>query len=606
MCGIYGYVGDRNAVDVCLDGLKRLEYRGYDSAGIAGVRQNSLVSYKEIGKVAQLESAVEGEELQIAISHTRWATHGQPTKFNAHPHFDADEKIAVVHNGIIENYQGIRNKLQSLGGEFYSETDTEVIPKLIASFYDGDLVHAVIESIKLLEGAYALAILHENHPDSIIVAAKDSPLVIGICNDESYVASDVHSLPSHISEVIYLSHGEVGCLKKDSLAIYDLSMEPIDKERAPFEDLVEDTSKGRFEHYTLKEIFEQPQSLRNAMYSRFNEEFGVSNLEGLFCESAELRDIDRILIIGCGTSYHAGCVAAYMFEDLARLSVQVEIASELRYKNPVISPKTLVIAISQSGETADTLAAVKEVRAKGAKVLAICNVSRSRLTREADGTILLRAGPEIGVCSTKAFTSQLAVLQLLVLQLARVRHMSKEDGTSFIEDMLLLPTLVERVLSLSNVIEKLAQKYAGYEHFFYIGRSYMYPTALEAALKLKEIAYVNANGIPAGELKHGPIALISKQCPTLAFCCNKKTTEKMISSLTEIQSRSGPIIAFIEEGSDSFDGVVDDVIYLPKIRDSLAPVPAIVAAQLFAYYIAKFRHCEIDYPRNLAKSVTVE
>lgn len=606
MCGIFGYVGSRNAVEICCEGLKKLEYRGYDSAGIAGIQDGKIVACKELGKVAKLTEAVTDLEMNIAIAHTRWATHGKPSQTNAHPHFDDERTMATVHNGIIENHQALHKMLKGRGLSFYSETDTEVIPKLVSTYYEGDLLKAVGEAVTNLEGAYALAFVHVDHPGEIVVVANESPLVIGRGQGEAFIASDPNAITKHTREVVYLSHSEIAVVKADSIEIFDSSMVPVDKTVEVLDHEFHEVSKGAFEHYTLKEIFEQPQTLRNAMYSRFIEEHGTAILEGLNFDLNELLSIQRILILACGTSWHAGYVAEYMLEDMAHIPVQVEVSSEFRYKNPIVPPGTLAIAISQSGETADTLAAVRELKAKGAKILGICNVQGSSLTREADGCILLRAGPEIGVCSTKAFTSQLTVLALFTLQMGRVRHMGRQEGQDFIEALKQLPEQVEAVLKLEKKIHEVAKRYAHYDNFFFIGRRYMYPTCLEGALKLKEISYINANGYAAGELKHGPIALISDQCPTVAFCANRLTEDKIESNLMEIKARGGPVIAIVEEGMKGFEEIVDDLITVPATIDELAAIPSTVVSQLLAYYIALERGAEIDQPRNLAKSVTVE
>lgn len=608
MCGIFGYVGKRNCVEIAINGLKRLEYRGYDSAGIAGVKGEALVSCKEVGKVQFLEKLVAEKkiDLDIAIAHTRWATHGKPNEVNAHPHFDTKKTLALVHNGIIENYEFLKQKLQDKGIQFRSETDTEVIAQLIGFYYEGDLLKAVQKTVPLLEGSFALALVHQEHPDEIIAVAHESPLVIGIGSDEAYISSDSHAFASHIREVVFLSNSEIAVVKADKLEVFNSSMEQILKETEQLKIQREEITKGEYPHYTLKEINEQPQSIRNALLSRYLEDYGTSVFEELNFDANELLSVERILILACGTSWHAGFVASYLIEDMARIPVQVEISSEFRYKNPIVPQGTFVIAISQSGETADTLAAFRELKAKGARVLGICNVYGSTLAREADSTIFLKAGPEIGVCSTKAFISQVSVLSLFSLLLARMRHMSKAEGQAFIQALKILPELAQRVLNQQKQIHELAKKYAHYENFFFIGRRYMYPTALEGALKLKEISYINANGYPAGELKHGPIALINEKCPTVAFCANKMTSDKLLSNLMEVKTRSGKIIAIAEEGYEPIKKVADDIIWVPETLDEIATIPSTIAAQLFAYYVALERGEDIDQPRNLAKSVTVE
>lgn len=608
MCGIFGYIGSQDAVKISIAGLKKLEYRGYDSSGIAGLKDSKVHRCREVGKVVAMEEkALKGQlELDTTIAHTRWATHGKPTEENAHPHFDSAETMAVVHNGIIENFDSLRSSLQEKGVVFSSETDTEVIVQLIYSVYNDDLLEALQKVMPLLQGSFAIALIHKDYPGQIIAAAKESPLAIGIGNGEVFIASDTNAFLVHTKEVVFLHDSEIAVVKADSFTVYDETAEEVIKQIEELAHQVEEASKGDFEHFMLKEIFEQPQTIRNALLSRFLEEYGTASLDGLNFEMNELFAIKRILILACGTSWHAGYITSYMIEDKARIPVQVEISSEFRYKNPIVQEGTLVIAISQSGETADTVAAVRELKSKGAKVLAICNVQGSTLTRIADSSLYLRAGTEIGVASTKAFTSQLIVLTLFSLQLARMRHMSKSEGQDFLHALSKLPDQVQRVLDGEERIEYLAKKYAKYENFFFLGRHYMYPTALEGALKLKEISYVNANGYPAGEMKHGPIALINEDCLSVAFCANKMTIEKTISNLMEIKARNGKVLAIAEEGTEGLDQVTEDVIWIPKTIDELSPVTSTVAAQLFAYYIAKERGTEIDQPRNLAKSVTVE
>lgn len=610
MCGIFGYVGAQNAIQIVLKGLKKLEYRGYDSAGVAGIDKNgNILHCKEVGKVAVLEEKVlkEGIECDIAIAHSRWATHGKPTIVNAHPHFDTAHSLAIVHNGIIENYEELRRLLQEKGVKFISETDTEVVAQLIASLYTGDILKAVEQAIPLLEGSYAIALIHRDHPHQIIATANQSPLVIGIGSQEIFISSDSHAFATHTREVIFLTDGEVAVITPDQVEIFDAAMMPLTKTPSLLTGVHEEHSKGDFEHFTLKEIFQQPQTIRNALLSRFLEDYGSVVFDEFNFNVNELQAVERVLILACGTSLHAGYIGAYMLEEKARLPVRVEISSEFRYKNPVIPPGTFVIAISQSGETADTIAAVKEAKEKGAKILAICNVHGSTLVRESDASIFLRAGPEVGVCSTKAFTSQVVVIALLTLMLARMRHMSKPEGQAFLHALQKLPDQVQEVLNHAAHIEAIAKKYASFESVFFLGRHFMYPASLEGALKLKEISYINANGYPAGEMKHGPIALINAKSLVVALCCNQLTFTKMLSNLMELKARGAPILAIAEEGDeDKLDGIADDLILISPTIDELATIPASVAMQLFAYYIALERGADIDHPRNLAKSVTVE
>lgn len=608
MCGIFGYVGRKNAVKMTLEGLKKLEYRGYDSAGIGGVKNGKILYSKEVGKIAMLEEKIQQEklDLDIAIGQTRWATHGKPSKVNAHPHFDNNHTLALVHNGIIENHESLREMLKAKNVVFASDTDTEVIAHLIADFYEDDILKAVQQALPLLKGTFSIALVHRDFPDQIIAAAYEAPLAIGIGKGESFISSDSNAFGMQAKEAIYLGNSEVAVVKADNIDIYDSTMAPITKKTEQLVQGSEEITKGKFDHYTLKEIHEQPQTIRNAILSRFIEEYGTAIFDdGLNFDDNELLSVERILILACGTSWHAGYVAAYMLEDKARIPTQVEISSEFRYKNPIVPPGTFVIAISQSGETADTLAAVRELKAKGVKVLAICNAHNSSLARESDNCIFLRAGAEIGVCSTKAFTSQVVVLSLFTLLMARMRHMTKAQGQEFLSALKKLPDQVQAVLDQEKYIKSIAKKYAKFENFFFVGRRYMFPTALEGALKLKEISYINANGYPAGELKHGPIALINENFPTVALCANRMTFEKMASNLMEIKARNGLVIAIVEEGMNVKD-IADDIIIVPSTIDELSPIPSTVVTQLLAYYIAKERGAEIDQPRNLAKSVTVE
>ncbi|HEY4831211.1 MAG TPA: glutamine--fructose-6-phosphate transaminase (isomerizing) [Waddliaceae bacterium] len=608
MCGIFAYLGPREAIAIVMEGIHKLEYRGYDSAGVAAIIDGELKCDKEVGKVSCLEESIadKGWESRISIAHTRWATHGRPSKVNAHPHFDQEMKCAVVHNGIIENHDAIRNLLQKRGITFRSETDTEVISQLIGFLYKGNFLRAVQRALPLLQGAFAIAIIHQDHPAEIICAAKESPLAIGIGQGEMFVASDSIAFLQYTKRVIYLHSSEVAHVTEHNVRAYDAHLAPIIKESENLTLVAEAVTKGGYKHYMLKEIFEQPQTVQNALLSHFSEQFGTAILDGLHFSDDELLKIQRIVILACGTSYHAGLLAAYMFEERAHIPVTVEISSEFRYKNPIVLDNTLAIAISQSGETADTLAAMRELREKGAKILGICNVQGSTLAREVDSCLFLRSGPEVGVAATKTFTSQLVILSLLTLRFARMRQMSRQEGKSFIDALIELPEQIRFILEQDVYIQMIAQKYAHYDNFFYLGRRFMYPTALEGALKLKEIAYVNANGYPAGEMKHGPIALINDKCPTVAFCADSVTYPKLICNLMEVKARSGPILAIAPKGSPDIEKIADDVIWIPPTIDELEPILSTVVAQLFAYRIAEKRGTEIDQPRNLAKSVTVE
>ena len=611
MCGIFGYIGNDDPLSNCLNGLKMLEYRGYDSAGIAGITDNQIVHCKEVGKIDELEKKLLSsnfKKLQIAIGHTRWATHGIANNLNAHPHFDNNHKIALVHNGIIENYMQIKRRLLKENVKFYSDTDTEVITKLIAFNYKNDFFTALKISLKELVGSFALAIINIDNPNTIYAACRESPLTIGY-NDkktESIISSDPNAFAGKHLNILFLKKDEIAIIKKEKINIFHNEHLLTNKipQKLDFKNLLPD--KKGFDHFMLKEIYEQPVTIQKAMMGHLSEEFGTTEFEHVSFSNTELMSTKHIKIIACGTSWHAGCIGSLLLENIARIHTQAEIASEIRYQNPIITNNTLVIAISQSGETADTIAAIKEAKAKGAKILAICNVKNSTIARESDYCLFLKAGPEISVCSTKAFTSQITLLFLFTLYMARLRHLGKNEGQIFINELKKIPEKIKQVLNLSSQIEKMAKKYAKYDNFFYIGRQYMYPTCLEAALKLKEISYLNACGYPGGEIKHGPIALISENYPVIAFCSNKYTQDKIISNLMELKARKAPVLAFAFEGFTDITKVADDVIFLPDTLDELATFPSTVAGQLFAYYIAKEKKTDIDRPRNLAKSVTVE
>lgn len=612
MCGIFGYVGPEDPAVICLKGLQHLEYRGYDSSGLCGrhQHQDTLEYWKEPGKICALKAAWSANPvpLSLAIGHTRWATHGEPTRENAHPHFDQHQHVGVVHNGIIENHNLLRDMLKSHGVQFTSQTDSEVIAQLIAYYYKGDLASAVQQALSLMQGFWAIAVIHKDHPHQIIAAARENPLAIGInpSAQEAFLSSDPNAFSHPDLDILFLRNDELAVIQPDKVEVFDPLRASVKKtaEKITIDHI--STSKGSFEHFMLKEIFEQPETLKQALHSRFIEDFGNAEFEHFHLTPQDLLSIQRILILACGTSWHAGLIAASLIEEKARIPCQVEIASEFRYKNPIVSENTLVIAISQSGETLDTIAAVREVHQKGSKVLAICNVRNSTLSREADSTIFLRAGPEISVCSTKAFTSQITVLSLLALLLGRQRHLDKEEGQRFLTHLRHLPSLAQEVLALDPQIQEVAKRYADYSNFFFIGRHYMFPTSLEAALKFKEISYLNATAYPAGELKHGPLALIDKQLPVIALCGNRRTLEKMTSNLRESKARGAPLLAFIFSQSTEIQQFANDVIILPDCLDELAPIPFSIALQLFAYHVACLRGTDIDRPRNLAKSVTVE
>lgn len=610
MCGIFGYIGPDDSAVICLKGLERLEYRGYDSAGLCGIHQGELKCWKEVGKIRCLEQAWSQSPLplSLAIAHTRWATHGEPSRENAHPHFDQHLRIAVVHNGIIENHQFLREMLESQGVQFKSQTDTEVIAQLIAHYYEGDLAAATQKALSLMQGFWGIAVIHKDHPNQIIAAARENPLAIAFnpSTQEAFLSSDPNAFHTSDLDILFLRNDELAIIQADKVEVFDPARVPVNKiaEKLTLDHF--SRSKGEFEHFMLKEIFEQPETLKQALHNRLIENFGNVEFENFAISPQDLQAVKRILILACGTSWHAGLIGGSLIEEKARIPCQVEIASEFRYKNPVVSENTLVIAISQSGETLDTVAAIREVKQKGSKTIAICNVRNSTLTREADATIFLRAGPEISVCSTKAFTSQITVLSLLALLLGRQRHLDREEGQKFLSHLRQLPSLVEEVLTQEPKIRQLAERYAGYSNFFFLGRHYMFPTSLEAALKLKEISYLNASGYPAGEMKHGPIALIDSQLPVIALCGNQRTLDKMISNMMEIKARGAPLLAFVFPESPEMERIANDVVTLPDCLDELAPIPFSVALQLLAYHIARIQGTDIDHPRNLAKSVTVE
>lgn len=610
MCGIFGYIGKENAVNTCIAGLKKLEYRGYDSAGIAGLQKGKLISIKEAGKIINLEKKIRLKDLNLdpIIGHTRWATHGIASENNAHPHLDAKKTVAIVHNGIIENFDSLRTFLRKSGIRFRSETDTEVIAQLIAFHYKGNIIIALQKALSSLKGSFAIALIHKDFPKHIIAASRENPLAVGFdtTRNERLISSDPNAFLGRNLDVFYLRNDEIALINDEKIEVFDQNLTPIIKKTEKFNSTFTYPSKDGFEHYMLKEIFEQPITIQKAMLGHYSDDFGTSVFDHLNFTNQELMATRHILIIACGTSWHAGSIGAAMLEDIARISTQAEIASELRFKNPIITEETLVIAISQSGETADTIAAVREAKAKGAKILGIVNVKNSTLSREADSCIFLKAGPEISVCSTKAFTSQITTLALFTLYMARLRHMSKEEGKTFLNELKKIPDVVKEVLKKRSQIEKLAKKYSQYNNFFFLGRRYMYTTSLEAALKLKEISYLNANGYPAGEMKHGPIALINPSFPVIAFCANYQTYDKMLSNLMEVKARGAPVLAFAPQGAHEVKEIADDVFWLPPATDELATFPSSVAGQLLAYYIAKERGTEIDQPRNLAKSVTVE
>ena len=611
MCGIIGYTGPKAVAPILLDGLKRLEYRGYDSAGLAVISDERLYEVKAVGKVRNLEALVEEQpELEkrsgCGIAHTRWATHGEPSPANAHPHTDDSGRFAIVHNGIIENYQELRAHLLSKGCHFRSGTDSEVIAHLIAEGYEGDLISATAAALEQVTGTYGLAVVSTLHPGEIVVARKGSPIVIGVGETENLVASDIAALLPYTRQVIYLNDGDIALLTPDRIDLRNIKNVPVEREIAKIDWDAGQAEKGNYPHFMLKEIFEQPETIENAIRGRIDHEMGTAVLNGMNLTPHDLAQVTRIVIAGCGSSMHAGLVGEYFFEDIAGISTSVEQAAEFRYRNPIIEPNTLVIPISQSGETADTIAAVREAKAKGALVTALCNVVGSTIAREAGRGIYLHAGPEISVASTKAFSSQVVVLLLLALLLGRNRRLSRSEGAELAAEIETIPALIRDVLSRAPAIKQIAERYAKFEDFFYIGRGCLYPTALEGALKLKEISYIHAEGYHAAELKHGPISLLDERPPVLALANDIPAKDTTVGNIQESRARKSPVVAVVTKGDDSVRKMTDDVIEIPACSRFVVPLPTAVALQLFAYYIAVARGCEVDQPRNLAKSVTVE
>ncbi len=610
MCGIVAYIGERQAVPVLLDGLRRLEYRGYDSAGIALVAEGRVLVEKRAGKISELASHLEGLGLEgtLGIGHTRWATHGEPNDQNAHPHIDCAGEIAVIHNGIVENYAALKTELQAKGHRFVTDTDTEALAHLIEEYYgeDGDLDEAVRAALLQVQGTYGIAVVSRREPDLLVVARKGSPLVIGLGEGEYFVASDPSALVPYTQRVMYLDDGEVANIRRSGLTVKTLRDETVEKKTVELGLDLERIEKGGYPHFMLKEIMEQPTTIRDSMRGRLLPEEGTAVLGGIQHEIPSLLYARRMLITACGTSWHAALIGEYLIEEFVRTPVEVEYASEFRYRDPVIDRDTVVWAISQSGETADTLAAVREAKRKGAKVFGICNVVGSSIARETDAGVYLHAGPEIGVASTKAFTSQVTVLTLLSLLLGRMRSLSAAQGREMVAELLALPEKVQRALETSEQVLEIAELYQDARNFLYLGRGYNFPVALEGALKLKEISYIHAEGYPAAEMKHGPIALIDENMPVVFIATRDATYEKIISNIKEVKARRGRVIAVATEGDEEITKHVDHVLYVPETPHFLNPIVSIIPLQLLAYHIAVLRGCNVDQPRNLAKSVTVE
>ncbi len=608
MCGIFAYVGRREAEPILVEGLRRLEYRGYDSAGVATLAGQRLFLRKRAGRIANLAAHLDKWPVPgcVGISHTRWATHGPANDVNAHPHLSSDGQVAVVHNGVIENYATLKKQLQAKGFVFKSDTDTEVIAQLIASHMDGDLVEAVNRAVAQLKGTYGLAVISPQRPDILVGARLGSPLVLGLGEDENFLSSDPGALVGRTDRVVYLQDRQMCVLEADGWHVLDRQRERVQVSVCAVESTSGDSDKGAFEHHMLKEIYEQPEALENAMRGRLDEADASAHFGGLNLTPAQLRRAERIILTGCGTSYHAALVGEYLIEELARIPVEVEYASEFRYRNPPIERNTIVVAITQSGETADTLAALRESKRKGHRTLAVCNVVGSTIAREAEGGVYLHAGPEVGVASTKAFTSQVCVLAMLALHLGRLRHLSSAQGLRMIHELQALPDAVRAALNCHEAVRRVASKYARVENCLYLGRQYLYPVALEGALKLKEISYVHAEGYPAAEMKHGPIALVDADTPSVFLAPRCAVYDKVMSNLEEIKARGGPVIAVCCDGDEEVAARADEVFYIPGVPDYLQPLVSVVPLQLLAYHVALLRGCDVDKPRNLAKSVTVE
>jgi len=591
-----------------MDGLKRMEYRGYDSSGIAVVNGKGLEIRKDVGKIVNLETLIGRVPIsgKMGIAHTRWATHGEPSQINSHPHVDHREHFAVVHNGIIENYDALRETLMAKGYKFVSETDTEVLAHLIADFWTGSLEKAVAAALRLVEGTYGIAVVSDLDPDKIVGARKGSPLVIGVGTDEYFVASDVSAMLAHTKQVIFLGDEEMVILTPRGYRTQTLNEIPVDLEIEEITWELSQIEKGGFPHFMLKEIFEQPKCIQNAIRGRLMDETGEAHLGGLNLSNEELARVDRIVFLACGTSWHAAMIGEYMIEEYCRIPVEVEYASEFRYRSPVIGRNTLVVVISQSGETADTLAAMREAQRLGARALGVCNVVGSTIAREADGGIYIHAGPEIGVASTKAFTSQVAVLAILTLHLGRMRGMTAETGQGLIRELRAIPDKIRRILDRDPEIEEIARAYHRVNNCLYLGRGYNFPVALEGALKLKEISYIHAEGYPAAEMKHGPIALIDERMPVVFLCTRDSAYDKVLNNMSEVRARKGRIIAVATEGDEKIQDRADHVIWIPPTIDPFVPLLSVVPLQLFSYHCAVLRGCNVDQPRNLAKSVTVE
>lgn len=610
MCGIVAYSGSRNALPVLLGGLKKLEYRGYDSSGIALNDNGQITIRKRQGKVSELISMLDSdstlEQATCGIAHTRWATHGPPTTENAHPHAGGKGDLALVHNGIIENHRSLREKLTAAGYVFCSETDTEVLAHLVDFHHKGKLLDAVISALREVEGTFGIAAMSRHEPGVLVVARRGSPIVLGLGREETIVASDASAIIKHTRQAIYLDDNDIALIQGNDVEIQALDAGPVSRPTSQIDWSSNAAEKGGYEHYMLKEIFEQPEAIRNTLRGRLDPNRGNALLSGLNLSPRELSELHRVLIVGCGTSMNAGLVGEYAIEDFAGVLAEVEQAAEFRYRNPIVKPSDLVVAISQSGETADTLAAVREAIDKGALVSGLVNKVGSTIARETGRGVYLHAGPEISVASTKAFTCQVSVLLMMALKFARSRRMSRDAGCRFVEEIEAIPSLVEQVLEQNDNIAKVAQRYVEQSSAFFIGRGYLYPVALEGALKLKEISYIHAEGYHAAELKHGPIALLDENVPVIALCNEGPGKDKTLGNVAECQARKSRVLGIVTQGDQEAIAALDDHIVVPASPPHTSVIPSTVALQLLSYHIARLKGCSIDQPRNLAKSVTVE
>ena len=609
MCGIVGYIGNKQAAPLLIEGLSKLEYRGYDSAGVAIINNGTINVEKCKGRLVNLEKRLEEAPVigTVGIGHTRWATHGEPSDVNSHPHSNSDSTISVVHNGIIENYISLREWLISVGYKFVTETDTEVVPHLVDYFYEGDIVKAVMKAVDKLEGSYALGVICSKEPEKMVAIRKDCPLIAGLGKGENFIASDIPAILSSTRDVYLLNDNEIVVLTKDKVEVITAEGLPVKKEIFHVTWDAQAAEKGGYEHFMIKEIHEQPKAIKDTMTSRIMADSDEIKLDDIKLTKEDLKNIDKIFIVACGTAYHAGMVGKYVIEKLARITVEVDIASEFRYRNPIINSRTLMIVISQSGETADTIAALREAKANGARVIAVTNVVGSSVAREADDILYTWAGPEIAVASTKAYTTQLVAMYIIALYLARLNEkLAIEEFRKIRDELIALPEKVEKVLEYKEELQKFAAKTYMFKDIYYLGRGLDYAVALKGALKLKEISYIHADAYAAGELKHGPIALIDKGVPVIALAAQEEIFEKMVSNIKEVVTRGARVIGFAIEGKTEIENVVNQIVYLPKTLPILSPVLEIVPLQLLSYYTAVEKGCDVDKPRNLAKSVTVE